>query len=287
MITMTTAYTTESIPVGETQLYLLKGGEGRACLALHGIEGHEGWLAFHDALAPRATVYAPSHPGYGHTDWPDWITSVRHQAVFYNWFLQDAGLHDVDLLGIGLGGWIAAEMAIMDTSRLRHLVLVAATGIRPERSELLDIFVVPWRHVIERGFLNSQRSPEYQRIYGAAPIQEFGGIREFGRTMSMRMCFRPYMYDPSLPGMLGKVDVPSLVVWGEDDEIVPVEVGHLYQRAIPGSVLKTIPQCGHFAHLDQPQQLARIVQEFFASEAGGSRIPPGPSTLRRSTSETP
>ncbi|HET6320031.1 MAG TPA: hypothetical protein VFG86_26540 [Chloroflexota bacterium] len=101
----------EQVRVGETTLHVLKGGTGRPCLVLHGIEGNEGWLAFHDALASNATVYAPSHPGYGHTEAPAWITSVLHQAVFYNWFLRDLG--EVDVVGTGVGGWIAADMAVM------------------------------------------------------------------------------------------------------------------------------------------------------------------------------
>jgi pimeloyl-ACP methyl ester carboxylesterase len=252
----------ERLPVGETELYLLKGGDGPACLVLHGIEGHEGWLTFHDALAESATVYAPSHPGYGHTEAPDWIRSVQHQAVFYNWFLQDAGLQNVDLIGTGLGAWIAAEMAVMDATRLRHLVLVAPAGIRPEAADMLDIFVTPWRQVIERGFLHGPESAEYQRIYANAPLQEFGGVREAGRTMTTRMCFKPYMHDPSLAGMLGKIRAPTLVVSGDSDQIIPRECAERFAASIPGATLRTLTECGHFAHLDQPQQLAAVVREF-------------------------
>ncbi len=256
---------TDTVAVGGTQLYLLTGGSGRPCLVLHGIEGHEGWLTFHDAMARSSKVYAPSHPGYGHTPAPDWITSVPHQAIFYLWFLQAAGLHDVDLVGVGLGGWIAAELAVMDSSRLRHLALVGATGVRPEQAEIADIFVMPWRQVIERGFLRGAEAPEYQRIYSQNPIQEFGGVREAGRTMSMRMCFKPYMYDPSLEGMLGKIDVPTLVVHGEGDAIVPLESARQFQRAISGATLRVLPECGHFAHLDQPDELASVLRDFFSS----------------------
>ncbi|MBV9577452.1 MAG: hypothetical protein JO057_02555, partial [Chloroflexi bacterium] len=79
-MTTTVDYTTEEIAVGHTQLYLLKGGSGRPCVFLHGIEGHEGWLKIHSAVAQFAQVLAPSHPGYGQTPVPDWITSVPHQA---------------------------------------------------------------------------------------------------------------------------------------------------------------------------------------------------------------
>ena len=177
----------------------------------------------------HATVLAPSHPGFGHTDCPAWLSSVQHQAVFYNWFLQAAGLESVDLVGIGVGGWIAAQMAVMCSASLRHLVLVDAAGVRPEQGEILDVFVTPWKQVIEQAFADPQAAPEYARIYGGG-IAEFGGVREAGRTMSMRMCFRPYMYDPALPGMLGKVQVPTLIVWGKEDRIVPLECAFSISR---------------------------------------------------------
>ncbi len=254
----------ETVQVGGTELYLVKDGSGPPCLFLHGIEGHEGWLSVHSALSTCASVIAPSHPGFGHTPAPEWITQIQHQAVFYNWFLQAAGLQNVNLVGVGLGGWIAAEMAVMDTSRLGHLVLVGAAGLRPRHGEMLDIFLIPWRNVIERGFVNAQGSAEYQRIYSENPIQEFGGIREAGRTMTMRMCFKPYMHNPSLPGMLPKINVPTLVVWGENDELIPLECGRQYAEGIPGSELRTISECGHFVHLDQPARLANALGEFIS-----------------------
>ena len=255
---------TERVQVGSTQLYVMKGGSGAPCLVLHGIEGHEGWLDFHDGLATSNTVYAPSHPGYGHTPPPDWVTSVPQQAVFYQWFLQDASLRDVDLIGIGLGGWIAAEMAVMDTSRLSHLVLVNAFGVRPHSVELFDIFVSRWRDVIEGGFSDAA---QYQRIYGDNPIQEFGGIREAGRTMTMRLCFKPYMFDPALQGMLGKIRVPTLVVHAENDAYVPRECADIYARAIPDAESRSIDNCGHLAHIDQPARLAALVTDFVSKRS--------------------
>jgi pimeloyl-ACP methyl ester carboxylesterase len=253
--------TTERVAVGGTALHVLKGGSGRPMLVLHGMEGHEGWLAFHAALAGDATVLAPSHPGFGHTDCPAWLSSVQHQAVFYNWFLQAAGLESVDLVGIGVGGWIAAEMAVMCSASLRHLVLVDAAGVRPAQAEILDVFVTPWKQVIEQAFADPGAAPEYERIYGGG-IAEFGGAREAGRTMSMRMCFRPYMYDPALPGMLGKVQVPTLIVWGKEDQIVPLECAFQYQQAIPGATVRILDRCGHFAHLEQPRLLADTIGGF-------------------------
>jgi pimeloyl-ACP methyl ester carboxylesterase len=256
--------TTERVAVGGTELYLVRGGTGPPMLVLHGMEGHEGWLAFHAALAAGGTVLAPSHPGFGHTECPPWLRTIQHQAVFYNWFLQTAGLEQVTLVGIGVGGWIAAQMAVMCQASLRHLVLVDAAGIRPEHTEILDVFVTPWKQVLDQAFADPRAAPEYARIFGGG-IAEFGGSREAGRTMSMRMCFRPFMYDPALPGMLGKVQVPTLIVWGREDRIVPLECAYQYQQAIPRATVRVLDRCGHFAHFEQPRLLAETISEFVAS----------------------
>lgn len=259
----TVQYNEERRPVATTELYLLKGGTGSPLLVLHGVEGHEGWLSFYDALAAHATVYAPAHPGFAQTPCPAWLETIGHQAVFYHWFLQQEALAPVDVIGIGIGGWMAAQMAVMCPHQLRHLVLVDAAGIRPQQREVLDIFILPWKQVIDRCFYDPQHCPEYQRLYGGE-FQEFGGPREAGRTMSIRMCFRPFMYDPALPAMLGKVRVPTLVVWGAEDQIIPVECGHLYQQAIPGATLRLIEQCGHWPQFEHPQELAQAIREFLS-----------------------
>jgi pimeloyl-ACP methyl ester carboxylesterase len=103
---------------------------------------------------------------------------------------------------------------------------------------------------------------EYQRIYSASPIQSYGGAREAGRSMSMRMCYRPYMYDPALPALLAGVRAPTLIVWGAEDQIIPVECGRLYQAAMPGSRLEIMEGCGHWPHYEKPRELAEIAGRF-------------------------
>src|SRR5262245_6624068 len=85
-MTSTVQFTEERVPIAGTELYVLKGRNGPPVLVLHGVEGFESWLGFHDALAEQATVYAPAHPGYGQTPCPVWMETIPHQAVFYHWF---------------------------------------------------------------------------------------------------------------------------------------------------------------------------------------------------------
>ena len=251
----------ETVQVGEVALHLLRGGSGRPALVLHGMEGPEGWLEFHERLSHSAEVIAPSHPGFGASNRPEWMDSITHQALFYEWFLRDAGYEQVDLIGLGIGGWIAAEMAAMCSSNLTHLVLVDAAGIRPREAEITDVFVRRWRDVVDE-CVSDPDAEEFRRIYDAAPVVDFGGHREPGRTMTMRMCYRPYMYSPAFPAALGGIRTPTLVVWGAEDRIIPVECGRLYEQAIPGAKLEVLDGCGHWPHYEQPGRLANVVASF-------------------------
>jgi len=70
------------------------------------------------------------------------------------------------------------------------------------------------------------------------------------------------MYNPSLPWLLPRVRVPTLIVWGREDRIVPLECSELYQQAIPGSRLEIINQCGHSPQLEKPEEFTRLVRDF-------------------------
>ena len=264
MATETIHYEALKRPLAGTDLFLLKGGDGHPVLMLHGIEGNEGWLPFHDALARQSTVYAPAHPGFAQTPRPAWLESIQHQAIFYHWFIQQAQLASVDLVGVGMGGWIAAEMAVMCPQPLRNLVLIDAAGVRPQHGEILDIFIMPWKAVIDRSFYDPDHCPEYQRLY-SGEFQEFGGDREAGRTMAIRMCYRPFMYDPAFPALLAKISNRSLIVWGAEDQIFPLECAQLYQQSIPGATLQTIDKAGHWPHYERPVELAEMVSTFLAN----------------------
>jgi pimeloyl-ACP methyl ester carboxylesterase len=262
MVLTTTPYTDEVLSIAGTQLHLLKGGSGRPALVLHGIEGPEGWLQLHDLLSQQATVYAPSHPGYGLSERPEWLESVTHMAYFYERFLRESRLEDVDLIGFGLGGWVAAEMAAMCSHNLAHLVLVDSAGIRPQSGEILDIFIRPWAEVVSSCVTDPEGAEEFRRIYDAEPIQAFGGRREAGRVTAMRMAYRPYMHSPALPALLQGITTPTLVVHGAEDRIVPLECGEAFASAMPNAKLRILDGCGHWPHLERPDALAETILNF-------------------------
>jgi pimeloyl-ACP methyl ester carboxylesterase len=244
-----------------------RGGDGPPVLVLHHDIGSPERPALHDALARHFTVFAPSHPGYDGSPRPDWMRSVRDVAVVYQALLagheRTRAPGTVTLIGLGFGGWIAAEMATMAPRAFRRLVLVGAMGLKPERGEIADQALLSYIDYVRRGFADQGA---FDRIFGAEPPTSQLEQWDLNREMTFRIAWKPYMYNPTLPHLLGGVATPALVVWGRHDRIVPLECGERYAKALADARLEIVEGAGHFVDLEKPDELAGLVTRF-ASEA--------------------
>ena len=82
--------------------------------------------------------------------------------------------------------------------------------------------------------------------------------------MSVRLIWKPYAHDPRLPSLLASVGIPTHIVWGRQDQIIPLECGHMYQKAIPNSQLTIIDNCGHVPQIEKPDEFAKVAIDFLA-----------------------
>jgi len=260
------AWQAGSITVAGTTVNVTRAGSGAPVLILHHDIGSPAALPFYDALAQQCTVIRPSHPGYDGSARPDWMRSVRDIAVIYQGLLAEdpatRGRSDVSVIGLGFGGWIAAEMATMAPRGFRRLVLVGAMGIKPERGEIADQALVSYLDYAQAGF--AERAA-FERVYGAEPPTAMLEQWDLNREMTFRIAWKPYMYNPTLPHLLGGVRAPALVVWGRRDRIVPLECGERYAKALPKARLAVVEGAGHFVEMEQPDAVGKLVTEFAAS----------------------
>jgi len=260
-VTSETAWSMEDVKLAGSTLRLRKGGSGDPLLVLHHDIGSLDRLPFYDALAKRFTVYIPSHPGYDGSERPGWMRGARDIAVVYQSLLASLNLSDVSLIGLGFGGWIAAEMATMSPRAFRRLVLVGAMGVKPRRGEILDQALLSYIAYVRAGF---EDQGVFDKLYGADPPTPLLEQWDLNREMTFRIAWKPYMYNPTLPHLLDGVRARSLIVWGRGDKVVPLECGEEYARALPASRLAVVEKAGHFVDMEQPEALAKLITEFAA-----------------------
>jgi pimeloyl-ACP methyl ester carboxylesterase len=263
MTPTTVSWESETVHIAGTALHLTRAGTGAPLLVLHHDIGSPARLPFYDALAQHFTVLLPSHPGYGRSPRPDWIRNVRDVAVVYQSLLAGRELTRepgrASVVGLGFGGWIAAEMATMAPRAFRRLVLVGAMGIKPERGEIADQALLSYIDYVRRGFADQAA---FDRIFGAEPTTPTLEQWDLNREMTFRLAWKPYMYNPTLPHLLGGVATPTLVVWGRGDGIVPLECGERYAKALGQAKLEIVEGAGHFVEMEKPEALAQLVTRF-------------------------
>ncbi|HVC54937.1 MAG TPA: alpha/beta hydrolase [Stellaceae bacterium] len=248
----------QEVELGEVKLRLRRGGRGRPVLVLHHDIGTLERSAFYDALADKFDVIVPNHPGYGSPERPQWMRHPRDIAALYQWLLADLGVERASLVGLGFGGWIAAEMAALAPRDFHRLVLVGAMGVKPPEGVILDQAIISYIDYAQAGFHDPAA---FTRIYGDVSTDQLVAW-DLCREMSFRIAWKPYMYSQTLPHLLGGVRAPALVVWGDDDKIVPRSAGERYTRALRQAQLEIVPASGHCVDMEQPEALARLVTPF-------------------------
>lgn len=267
MAASSNGFSESTVHVGGTSVNLLRGGAGRTVLVLHEELGHPGWLNWHGELASDHSLLLPVHPGFGALPRADWVSSVRDLAGFYSRMLRQMALGPVDVIGFSLGGWIAAEMAAADAGQFRTMTLVAPAGVRPPEGEILDLFIVTARAYLDASVHEASATPEFASLYGGEETTDQFEAWEDARAESARLAWKPYMHNPSLPHLLEGVEgLPTLVVWGRDDRIIPLSAGQVYNHAISGSELLVFDNCGHRPEIERSSEFVDRVRGFLAQQ---------------------
>ncbi len=259
----TAAYTEDLISVAGTDLQVLKAGAGPALIIFHDEMGQHAWLRYQEALSEHFEVWAPSHPGYGKSPRLDWIMTMRDMAGWYLQAFDELGIRDANVVGFSLGGWLAATIAALCPHHFRKMVLVGAAGIKPPEGEIFDMFMETASEYIKLTVADPLAVEEFSSVCPPTPSPELAEAWEVAREQSVRLSWRPYMHDPALPRLLRRVaTIPTLLVWGDQDRIVPLSAGEAYRKAISGSELRIIDGSGHRPEVEATEKFLSVVLDF-------------------------
>ncbi len=252
--------TATNLTVRGCGIALRRTGAGRPLLFLHGAADAGQWLPCMDDLAARHEVIAPEHPGFGASDTPAWLDTIPDLANFYLDLIDQLDLRDIDLVGHDLGGWIAAEIAVRNPRRLASLTLVSAAGIHVPGVAQTDPFLRSDEQRLHDLFHDPARADEMiKRVL--RPELEDTNLKN--QTTTARLTWQPRGYDPHLAKWLHRISLPTLVVWGANDKLLPPAYASAWQKLIPDAQLLVVPDCGHLPHVEQPQAFVGALDNFF------------------------
>jgi pimeloyl-ACP methyl ester carboxylesterase len=252
------------------------GGSGTPLVLVHGLGARgEDWSEMIPALAAQGFhVYAPDLLGYGRSPQPlvDYSIPLEEQAVIY--FMQAVRVSRADVGGWSMGGWIVMKLALDHPEMVNRLVIYDSAGVYFPATWRQDLFTPnDVAGVNELMALLSPKSRQLPNFAAEAALRRLqGNAWVLRRTMSSMTTGRDL-----LDFRLYQIKQPMLIVWGAQDELIPLSVGERIHSSVPQSVLDVVEGCGHLAPAECPKPVAEGTVEFLRSEPpmkGGRRTFP-------------
>jgi pimeloyl-ACP methyl ester carboxylesterase len=258
------------VQAGPHRLHYLEHGEGPPLVLLHGL-GSNAALEWGRLVAPlgrRFHVFAPDLPGFGRSDRPrDADYGIPMQVEAVRAFLVAVGVDKTRLVGISMGGWIAARLAAENPETVVRLVLVDAAGLRPDGPP------IPAEVLLPRDEEGVRRLVAAVRFKAPFPpgfvVRDILERRRDEEWVVRRALESMRDGDDWLNGTLSRADMPALVVWGRQDALIPLAYAERLQGELPNARLVVLDGCGHVPIADCPREFDRVLLDFLGE--GGER----------------
>lgn len=238
------------------------GGSGPALVLFHGAGGAAEWSEFHARLAQRFTVYAPVQPGFAGSPLPSWLKSAEDVALHNFDVMAALEIERPHVLGISMGGWVATEMAIFRSAAMASLTLAGAVGVRPEQP-MPDLFIMEPQEAMSLLFANPERALAAR---AGQPMDIDAIVTAWSDQAAVARLMWKRPYHPNLRRRLHHVTVPTLVVWGERDGLLPPAHGEMVAAGIPNARFEVVTDAGHVIHAEQPDRFAELVENFIEAQ---------------------
>lgn len=271
-----TALVVEMVSTSVGKVAVGRGGSGRPLVYLHSATGEGAGSAFLETLADDAEVLAPLFPGFGDSEGLDAIDDIEDAAFHLLDVLDVLGLDRVALVGLSLGGWMAAEVATRWPDRVGALVLVDPVGLHVDGAPIGEVFGRD-PVALARDLVADPEHPLVQmaRAMSAVAASDhavpFDLVRPLLQSLAAtaKIAWDPYMHNPKLVRRLTRVGAPTLIVHGAEDRLVPRVHAETYAARIPGAELVDVAGAGHLAPLEKPAEVAALVRDFLAARGAG------------------
>ncbi len=282
---------------GERVAYQDVGSGPETLLLLHGMAGSSHtWRAVIPQLSKRYRVIAPDLLGHGESAKPRSDYSLGAFAVFLRDLLDELGVSRVTVVGQSLGGGVAMQFVYQHPDYCQRLVLISSGGLGQDVGWTLRLLSAPGAELIMpviappqvvkigdklRSWLSaaSIQSPRGAEMWSAySSLSDSQTRQAFLRTLRSVVDYRGQAVS-ALNRMHLTSELPLMIIWGDQDRIIPVEHGHALDEMRPGCRLEVLPGVGHFPHVEKPNDVVDLLDDFIATTNQTAQPMPGRSPL--------
>ena len=245
--------------------YLEEGKSGKTILLIHGLGGSaERWLKVIPNLSPKYRVIAPDMIGFGYSDKPSVDYTIEFFGKFLSAFIDTLGLKRAILVGTSLGGQIAAECTNTNNA-IEKLVLVAPSGAMKQSTAAVDAYMMAALYPN-----HSSARTAFEMMSDSGTVDEFT-VSDFVKRMSIpnaKLAFISSVLgikNSKIDESLQKIMVPTLLVWGKKDRVIPIEHAKQFVSSIRDCKFLELDDCGHLPHVEKPDIFSESILEFLDS----------------------
>ena len=252
-----------SLRGGQLEAEVLKDGSGPPLLYLHGAIGHKGWAPFLDALAQKFTVYAPYMPGYSKSNGLDTLDDVTDLTLYQFELLDALDVPKAHVVGHFLGGMIAAEMAALSPSYVNRLILAAPAGTWLDSNPVADLLSMTeselednlWSSATSSMSLSPADFEANSRLKASLAADRMQDLTAAGK-------FLWPIPDRGLKRRAYRIKAPTLVLWGENDRIIPAVYAEDFSKLVSGSQVSVVTNAGHLLMIERAEVFSEAVADF-------------------------
>jgi 2-hydroxy-6-oxonona-2,4-dienedioate hydrolase len=246
--------------------YLEDGKSDQNLILLHGLGGYaERWSNVIPFLAKKFHLYAPDMIGYGQSDKPTADYTPEYFAKYIFDFMESLGIKNTFMVGTSLGGQVVIECASTQSSIIKKIVLISPAGIMRKSTPVLDAYTMAALYPTKEAIKNA-----YQMMVGEGKQVSEISIERFLNNMSRpnaKMVFLSTLLGlknaPDIFEKLERISVPTLLIWGKEDKLIPFEYSKQFVSSINNCKFIPMDGCGHSPYVEDPEKLAELMVEFF------------------------
>jgi pimeloyl-ACP methyl ester carboxylesterase len=250
-----TKFVREEYIVDGVKTVLHAAGSGDPVVVFHGAGTVDGF-DYAESWTDRFRVIVPYHPGFGQSGDDPTFTDMHDYVMHYLGLFEVLGIDKVSLVGVSLGGWLAAQFASEHNDRVKKLVLIAPAGMIDPEHPPVDIISTPGEQIV--GMLVSNFDVLKRRL-PENPGIDFIADRYRESTTVARLWWE-HPFDPKFMRHLKRIKMPTMIAWGEEDKIAPVGQTALWQQHIPHADIRVFKGAGHLVHLEEPQAVVAMAE---------------------------